>query len=137
MYEYLPPPPPQLSTLATPPIFLEQKLCLYSLSYVFSTTNLLFSRLVRANVEMFYTCVIKPTLMHGSVVWDNCGNMAKQSVLKLQKRTARIILNADRKSSSITLFNTLNWLPFYRESLIKRSVLVYKGVRPAVLYVAF
>ena len=58
--------------------------------------------------EMFYTCVLKPTLMYGSVVWDNCGNMAKQSVLKLQKRAARIILNADRKSSSVTLFNTLN-----------------------------
>ena len=58
--------------------------------------------------EMFYTCVIKPTLMYGSVVWDNCCNMAKQSVLKLQKRAARIILIADRKSSSVTLFNTLN-----------------------------
>ena len=67
--------------------------------------------------------------MYGSVVWDNCGNMAKQSVLKLQKRAARIILNADRKSSSITLFNTLNWLHFYKESLIKRSVLVYKRVK--------
>ena len=79
--------------------------------------------------EMFYTCVIKPTLMYGSVVWDNCDNMAKQSVLKLQKRAARIILNADRNSSSVTLFNTLNWLPFYKESLIKRSVLVYKRVK--------
>ena len=67
--------------------------------------------------------------MYGSVVWDNCGNMAKQSVLKLQKRAARIILNADRKTSSVTVFNTLNWLPSYKESLIKRSVLVYKRVK--------
>ena len=59
--------------------------------------------------EMFYTCVIKPTLMYGSMVWHNCGNMAKQSVRKLQKRAARIILNANRKSSSVTLFsNTLS-----------------------------
>ena len=36
--------------------------------------------------------------MYGSVVWDNCGNVAKQSVLGLQKRAARIILNADRKT---------------------------------------
>ena len=55
--------------------------------------------------------------------------MAKQSVLKLQKRAARIILNADRKSFSVTLLNRLNWLPFYKESLIKRNVLVYKRVK--------
>ena len=67
--------------------------------------------------------------MYDSAVWDNCGDMAKQSVLKLQKRAARTILNADRKSSSVTLFNTLNWLPFCKESLIKRSVLVYKRVK--------
>ena len=89
----------------------------------------LSKRLGQRQREMFSTCVIKPTLMYGSVVWDNCGNMAKQSVLKLQKRSARIILNADRKSSSVSLFNTLNWLPFYKESLIKRSVLVYKSKR--------
>lgn len=78
--------------------------------------------------EMFYTNVIKPTLMYGSMIWDNCSNMSKQSVLKLQKRAARIILNIDRKTPSVTLFNTLNWLPFYKESLIKRNILVYKRV---------
>ena len=78
--------------------------------------------------EMFYTSVIKPTLMYGSMIWDTCSNMSKQSILKLQKRAARIILSVDRKTPSITLFNTLNWLPFYKESLIKRNILVYKRV---------
>ena len=78
--------------------------------------------------EMYYTSVIKPTLMYGSIIWDNCSNMSKQSVLKLQKRAARIILHADRKTPSVTLFNTLNWLPFYKESLIKRNILAYKRV---------
>ena len=78
--------------------------------------------------EMYYTSVIKPTLMYGSIIWDNCSNMSKQSVLKLQKRAARIILHADRKTPSVTLFNTLNWLPFYKESLIKHNNLAYKRV---------
>ena len=51
-----------------------------------------------------------------------------ESVFKLQKRAARIILNADKTTSSVILFNTLNWLPFYKESLIKRNLLVYKRV---------
>ena len=53
-------------------------------------------------------------------------------ILKLQKRAARIILDADRTTPSITLFNTLNWLPFTRQSQIKRNTLVYKRVNTSV-----
>ena len=33
--------------------------------------------------------------------------------LKLQKRAARIILDADSQASSVKLFNKLKWIPFY------------------------
>ena len=47
-------------------------------------------------------------------------------ILKLQKRAARIIFGVDKKTPSIyRLFNTLNWLPFYKESTIKRNTLVF------------
>ena len=38
--------------------------------------------------------------------------------LRLQKRAARVTLNARFNSRSVDLFNTLNWIPFYRESHI-------------------
>ena len=59
--------------------------------------------------------VIKPTSMYGSVIWDYCSVESLARVLKLQKRAARIILDTE-KTTSIFLFNILNWLPFTKES---------------------
>ena len=49
-------------------------------------------------------------------------------MLKLQKRAARVILNADRRACSVDLFNTLGWLPFYIEAHINRCSLVDKQI---------
>ena len=78
--------------------------------------------------ETFYTCVIKPTLMYGSVVWDSCNINCQQRLLKLQKRAARIILDVDKRTPSIELFNKLNWLPLSKQSLIKRTSITFKRV---------
>ena len=64
-------------------------------------------------MELYFDSVIKPTMMYGSVIWDNC--KCFQRVLKLKKRATRIILDADRMLLSIKMFNTLNWLPFTKE----------------------
>ena len=42
-------------------------------------------------------------------------------LLNLQKRAARSILDADKRTPSIELFNNLNWLPLSKQSLIKRT----------------
>ena len=78
--------------------------------------------------EMYYTSVVKPNIMYGSMVWDNCSRDCTLRILKLQKRATRIILGMDKKTPSINLFNTLNWLPFYKESTIKRNILVFKRI---------
>jgi hypothetical protein len=65
-------------------------------------------------------------------VWDNCSSDCVQRILKLQKRAAQIILDTDRTTLSITLFNTLNWLPFTRQSQIKQNTLFYKRVNMSV-----
>ena len=43
------------------------------------------------------------------------------SIFRFQKRTTRVILNAPVNSRSVDLFNTLNWIPFYRDWHIKQS----------------
>ena len=83
--------------------------------------------------EMYYNGIIKPVMTYGSMIWDNCSSDCVQKILKLQKRAARIILDADRITPSIILFNTLNWLPFTRQSHIKRNILVYKRVNSNVI----
>ena len=84
--------------------------------------------LKRRQRETYYNDVIKPTLLYGSMVWDNCSVELLQRILKLQKRAARIILEANKTTPSAALFNNLNWLPFTKQSLIKRCALAYKRV---------
>ena len=78
--------------------------------------------------ETYYDGVTKPTLLYGSMIWDNCNLEYLQNILKFQKRAARIILDAERLPPSVVLFNNLNWLPFTRQSLKKRCALEYKRV---------
>ena len=83
--------------------------------------------------ETYYNGVIKPTLLYGSMIWDTCNVKHLQSILKLQKRVACIILDAERFTPSVVLFNNLNWLPFTEQSLIKRCALVYKRVHNYIM----
>ena len=78
--------------------------------------------------ETYYNGVIKPTLLYGRMIWDSCNVEHLQSILKLQKRAACIILDAKRFTPSVVLINNLNWLPFTKQPLIRRCVLVYKRV---------
>ena len=48
-------------------------------------------------------------------VWTNCENNLLGRVLKLQKRAARLIMDADSKASSVRLFDDLSWFPFYED----------------------
>ena len=83
--------------------------------------------------ETYYNGVIKPTLLYGSMIWDTCNVKYLQSILKLQKRAACIILDAERFTPSVVLFNNLTWLPFTEQSLIKRCALVHKRVHNYIM----
>ena len=53
---------------------------------------------------------------------------AKESlvgVLNLQKRAARVILNAHSLAPSVLLFDRLRWLPFYNEALISKCIIAH------------
>ena len=58
--------------------------------------------------KAFYDAVIKQTMLYSSNVWSACfiGNL--QSVFRLQKRSARIILDADRRANSAEPFTRLD-----------------------------
>ena len=48
----------------------------------------------------------------GSCVWVSTSVDNLNTVFRLQKRAARVILNADTRANSVDLFRELNWLPF-------------------------
>ena len=72
-------------------------------------------------------------MMYGSSVWVSTSVDNLNKVFRLQKRAARVILNADTRANSVDLFRELNWLPFFHEAKINQCPLVYKrlnGVFP-------
>ena len=55
-------------------------------------------------------------------------------MLKLQKRAARLIMDADSKAFSVRFFDDLSWLPFYEEAKISKCLIAFKvlqGESPA------
>jgi len=72
--------------------------------------------------------MIKPVFDYVNVIWTTCNKDKLGRVLKLQKRAARIILNAVRRAPSVPLFNCLKWLPFYEDAKVTRCVIAYKRI---------
>ena len=56
--------------------------------------------------KLYYNTMIKQLMLYGSTVWSNCSSDNTMRVFKLQKRTARVILEADARSSSVKFFRT-------------------------------
>ena len=44
-------------------------------------------------------------------------------------RTKTAMVQAQRTSGTVTLFNNLSWIPFYNEVYIKRCELAYKRIK--------
>ena len=82
---------------------------------------------------IYYNAMTKETMMCGSSVWVSTSVDNLNKVFRLQKRAARVILNADTRANSVDLFRELNWLPFFHEAKINQCALVYRclnGVCP-------
>jgi len=75
---------------------------------------------------IFYNTMIRPVIDYVNVVWMSCDKHCLNCVLKLQKRAARVILDADCQASSIKLFNKLNWIPFFKQAKLTKCCIIYK-----------
>ena len=73
--------------------------------------------------------MIRPVMAYVNVVWSSCDKRCLNHVLKLQKRVARIILDADSQASSVKLFNKLKWIPFYEQAKIAKCCIIYKHLQ--------
>lgn len=75
---------------------------------------------------LFFNSYILPIFNYCCTIWGNCSDDSIQRVTKLQKRAARIILDAPFLTPSQEMFHTLNWLPFEDRVSYHKLVLVYK-----------
>ena len=85
---------------------------------------------------LFYSSMIRSVLHYVSSIWTSCDKENLGCVLKLQKRVARVISDADNQASSAKLFNRRQWLPFYEESKTAKCCVANKRIRGEVpLYI--
>ena len=71
----------------------------------------------------FYLAAIKPVMLYLSPIWSSCSKELPERVLRMQKRAARIILDAERTTRTLTMFNELNWILFFIEAYAKIDVI--------------
>ena len=76
--------------------------------------------------------MIRSVLHYISSIWTCCDKEDLGRVLKLQKRAARVISDADNQVSNVKLFNRLHWLPFYEELKIAKCSIAYKPIKGEV-----
>jgi len=60
---------------------------------------------------MLYNSIIKSILEYCCTVWGNCSKENLIRLLRIQKRCARLVLNAKFSDNSVELLTTLGWLP--------------------------
>ena len=76
---------------------------------------------------LFYNYYIKPIIEYCCIVWGTGCRENENVITKLQKKAARLILDADPLSPSKEMFKKLNWLPFKELVKYKQACLIYKS----------
>ena len=104
---------------------LIDKLC----SAISSQISLLRKMSTYVSIEVqkkFYQGYIQPFIDYGSITWGGTSLVNLERVLKLQKRAARILLNADFSTPSKDLFDLLKWMSIHKRLLYNKATLTYK-----------
>jgi hypothetical protein len=78
--------------------------------------------------QLFYNAYIVPILDYGCVIWSHANTSALNRIIKLQKRTARIILHKPIQTQTKELFTTLKWLSFFSRCKYHSGLIVYKAL---------
>ena len=65
---------------------------------------------------------------YGSITWGGTSLVNLERVLKLQKRVARIMLNADFSTPSKDMFDLLKWMPIHKRLLYSKATLTDKAL---------
>ena len=81
-----------------------------------------------AERKLYFNALIKPIILYGSRAWSTSSEENVKRVSKLQKRAARVILDADTGERSEVLFRRLDWLPLKDELNSQMSSLIFTRI---------
>ena len=76
----------------------------------------------------YYYYYVKPFIEYCSSVWGICSKENQTKINKIQKKAARLILEAPPLTPSKQMFQQLKWLQFNEIVKFKQVSLVYKAV---------
>ena len=76
--------------------------------------------------KQYYNTMVKQVMMYGASIWASCSTENLIRILRLQRRAAQVILDADTRANSVELFKQLNWLTFCDEVKLNMCTIVYK-----------
>ena len=79
--------------------------------------------------KLYYNAYILPSINYCLTIWGNTSKLGMERIFKLQKRAARIILDASSDSTSKPLFEKLGWLTIYELVDLHKYILLFKIVR--------
>ena len=82
-----------------------------------------------AEHKLYFNALIEPIMLYGSCVWTTATEENVKRVFKLQKRTARVILDADFSKRSAELFSRLDWLLLKNEVNLQKSSLIFRRIK--------
>ncbi len=108
----------------------------YVCSNISSRVSLLrqLSQYVPTEVQkQFYNGYILPLLDYGSNTWGSTSVANMTRLLKLQKRAARVILNADFLTPSKEMFQALGWMTVSDRHTYNKAVMTYKAINGLLL----
>ena len=94
-----------------------------------SLLKLLSKYIGKASLNQYYNSYILPLFDYGCLVWGRCSASNIHRLLKLQKRAARIILQADIMLPSQSLFKELKWLSVPKRIQYHTCIMVYKSLK--------
>ena len=81
-----------------------------------------------SNLKLYYNSYILPIFDYGCMIWGQSSTYNINRVLKLQKRAARIILQADFMTPSKEMFRQLGWLTFTNRVEYHICIMVFKSL---------
>ena len=90
--------------------------------------KLLSKYVIRHNLNQYYNAYILPIFDYGCIIWGRCTTTNINRLVKLQKRAARIILQADFYTPSQSMFSELKWLSFPKRVQYHTYIMMYKAL---------
>ena len=74
---------------------------------------------------MFYNSYILPRIDYCLNVWAGAPKSLLDCLFHLQKRAGRTVLDVDRDTPSVYVFNNLGWMSIYQRILYQKYLLMY------------